>query len=116
MKLFNNDFDHATANVPGPIDPSNLDSVDPLFVDPEDGDYRLRPSSPVINKGANAAPKLPAKDIEGNARILLGKVDMGAYEATGQLPRRESRASECRDRSRAHADTDMDGGSGSHLP
>ena len=50
------------------------------------GDYRLQPSSPVINKGANAAPKLPAKDIEGHARILLGKVDMGAYEATGSSP------------------------------
>jgi Tol biopolymer transport system component len=80
VKLFNNDF--SPSNLPDGVDPSNL-AVDPLFVDAANGNYRLQPSSPVINKGTNTAPKLPAKDIEDRARILLGKVDMGAYEATG---------------------------------
>ena len=86
VKLFNNDFDRAAAGVPRPIHSSNLNKVDPRFVDAANGDYRLKPSSPVINKGTNAAPKLPAKDIEGRARILLGTVDMGAYESTGTSP------------------------------
>ncbi len=62
-------------------------NADPLFADPDSGDYRLAAGSPCIDAGSNA--EVPAElttDIEGNERILDGDgngsviVDMGAYE------------------------------------
>ena len=63
----------------------NID-VDPLFVDPCSGDYRLLPDSPCIDAGTNDAAYLPDTDLAGRARIVDGDcngvatVDMGAYE------------------------------------
>lgn len=57
-------------------------SVDPLF----SAEYRLPAGSRVIDAGDNAAPQLPAVDLDGNPRIVDGnfdgeaRVDMGAYE------------------------------------
>jgi hypothetical protein len=53
---------------------------DPLFVAPEAGDFRLRTQSPCLDRGGNASWMTGAADLEGNARILNGAVDMGAYE------------------------------------
>ena len=58
---------------------SNID-VAPLFVDALRGNYRLRANSLCINAGNNAAPGLPLVDLDGNARIADGVVDIGAYE------------------------------------
>ena len=82
IDLYNNDFDFAGSYFASPIDidPSNLDNTDPLFVDPENGDFRLSADSPCINVGDNNAPDLPKTDILGNARIAEGIVDLGAYE------------------------------------
>ncbi len=84
VEIFYNDFDQSAegfyAESPIDIDPSNLDNVDPLFVDPENGDYRLSADSPCINVGDNNAPGLPKTDIVGNARVFDGIVDLGAYE------------------------------------
>jgi Right handed beta helix region len=61
-------------------------SVDPMFVKPVAGDFRLTGNSAAIDAGNNAAPKLPATDLDGNNRVLDGNgdgqavVDMGAFE------------------------------------
>ena len=88
--IFNNDFDHSAAGtyfqIPIPIDSSNLNNIDPLFVDSENDDYQLTQDSPLIDKGINTAPEIPSKDKDGKPRIIDGDydniayVDIGAYE------------------------------------
>ena len=46
------------------------------------GDLHLRPGSPGLNVGSNAAVSGISTDFAGNARIQGGTVDMGAYEGT----------------------------------
>ncbi|MGA1871118.1 MAG: choice-of-anchor Q domain-containing protein [bacterium] len=53
---------------------------DPLFVDEENNDYRLDPSSPCIDTGEKNAPFLPLVDIERKNRTINELPDMGAYE------------------------------------
>jgi hypothetical protein len=55
----------------------NIDD-DPLFAG--GGDLRLTAGSPAIDAGDNAAPNLPAEDLDGKIRVIGGTVDMGAYE------------------------------------
>ena len=71
----------------------NID-VDPLFVDPEGGDFSLLPTSPCIDAGNNVylpddindldgdgvtAEPLP-RDFIGAPRAIGPAVDMGAFE------------------------------------
>jgi predicted outer membrane repeat protein len=61
-------------------------NADPLFADPCDGNYHLRPHSPCINKGDNSAvPPSVTFDLDGNERIMFHTVDMGAYEFQGPM-------------------------------
>ena len=61
----------------------NIDA-DPMFVDPNNGDYNLLYNSLCIDAGTNSTvPSLPPTDIDGNPRIVNGIVDMGAYEYQG---------------------------------
>lgn len=62
--------------------PGILTGIDPLFVNPDSGDYRLQPCSPLINAGSNAYV-LDSTDLDGLPRIRGGTVDIGAYEAQG---------------------------------
>lgn len=70
-------------------EPSNI-AADPEFSDPNgpdgisgttDDDLRLACGSPCMDTGENAAlTGQMSVDLSGNARILNGRVDMGAYE------------------------------------
>lgn len=62
---------------------NNLNAVAPLFEDGANGDYHLTALSPVIAMGDNAAPDVPADDLDGSPRPINGTVDMGAYEYQG---------------------------------
>jgi len=88
VTLFNNDFDESASGTYitslFPIDPNNLNNIDPQFVG--SGNYHLLPSSPCINSGDNSAPSIPATDKDGNPRILGGTVDIGAYEYNSLAP------------------------------
>jgi len=53
--------------------------AEPLFVDPANGDYHLRPTSPAVDAGFNAGI-WGDRDLDGNPRIVGGRVDIGAYE------------------------------------
>jgi parallel beta-helix repeat protein len=63
-------------------------SADPKFVS-SGSNYHLGSGSPAIDAGYNAAPGMPADDLDGNARIQNGGgasyaiADMGAYEYSG---------------------------------
>lgn len=59
---------------------ANNRNFDPLFINPENGDYRLSYASPLRNIGNNAAPLLPEQDLEGDNRIVDAIVDIGADE------------------------------------
>jgi len=54
---------------------------DPQFADASSGDYRLKAVSLCIDAGHNGSV-LGSSDLDGNARIANGTVDMGAYENT----------------------------------
>lgn len=63
-----------TGNIPAP------DKYQ-VLVDPDNGDFRLLPTSPAINKGSNTSiPSGVVADLAGNHRIANTTVNMGAYE------------------------------------
>ncbi len=51
----------------------------PLFVDEAGGNLRLQSNSPCINAGLNTYVR-SSTDSDGNARVVGGMVDIGAYE------------------------------------
>ncbi len=62
--------------------PSGIGNItnNPQFVDANASDYRLKITSPCIDKGQNSDWMYTSTDLDGNPRILKGTVDMGAYE------------------------------------
>jgi len=63
---------------------SNIFDLDPLFVDEENGDYRLRSDSPAKDMGSTEIKgyEFPEKDYYGNKRVTGSTVDIGAAEIT----------------------------------
>ena len=57
----------------------NLD-LNPMFVNPDAGDYRLQSGSPCVDKGDSSVVPEGALDLDENPRIRGKAVDMGAYE------------------------------------
>lgn len=54
-------------------------SADPLFINPANGDFKLKTGSPAIDFGQSSL-YFPKKDLLGNARPKGKEVDCGAYE------------------------------------
>jgi predicted outer membrane repeat protein len=52
---------------------------DPLFVNPQAGNYHLSRNSPAINHG-NISLNTEKTDLDGNPRIIGSSIDIGAYE------------------------------------
>jgi len=77
LTAYNNIFSDAKALW---SDSDNNRNIDPLFSDPDNNDFHLKPNSPCINAGNPNAPELPEFDLDGNPRT--GIPDIGAYEFT----------------------------------
>lgn len=60
-------------------DVANVAFVDPKFVDAAGGNYRLRPTSPLVDLGTNIFT-LDDEDLAGIPRVLGLAPDVGAYE------------------------------------
>jgi len=54
--------------------------ADPLFIDPENGDFTISINSPAVDAGDPNAPNLPSTDFEGEPRIMRFSIDIGADE------------------------------------
>ena len=64
--------------------PGNLWDLDPMFVDPSNGDYHLQPDSPLIDQGIDFSTLQPdysmANDMDDSPRLQGAGYDIGAFE------------------------------------
>jgi len=63
------------------VDEGNI-ALDPLFVDPENGHFKLRPDSPCIDAGTVSIYARSSVDLNGRPRLQGKAIDMGAFEFT----------------------------------
>jgi hypothetical protein len=82
--LFQNTVNVADGSSSSTIASHNLIGVDPVFVDPGSGNFRLQSGSPAIDAGA--AVSEVADDFTGLSRPQGGAIDIGAYEYASQPP------------------------------
>jgi len=81
---YSNGLNDVTELGGGGLFANNCLTVDPLFADPMEKDYRLIGTSPCINYGNNTYNTVPT-DLRGEDRIQGGTIDLGAYEWTTGL-------------------------------
>jgi hypothetical protein len=65
--------------IPEINDGENYD-IDPEFVDFDNNQFSLSPSSQLIGLGNNSVTPIDQYDIAGNTRIFGDQIDIGAYE------------------------------------
>ncbi len=70
-----------SCTTPDPGGTGNITN-DPQFVDAPASNFHLQVSSPCINTGTNQDWMVGARELDGNPRLIGGRVDMGAYENT----------------------------------
>jgi hypothetical protein len=84
ITVLNNDVYGNGTDYLGTFTPVNSISADPLFRAAGTGNFRLASGSPCIDAGTNllwmAAGEPTALDFDGDARIVNGVVDIGAFE------------------------------------
>ena len=68
-----------TCTTPGPMGDGNITN-DPQFVDVASNDFHLQMNSPCVDTGTNMPWMTLQRDLDGNPRIMYGRVDLGAYE------------------------------------
>ena len=74
------------SNVEGGFPGTGNIDADPCFVDSANGDYHLSPNSPCIDTGNPLySPSSGETDIDGEPRVMGGRVDMGVDEFTSTL-------------------------------
>jgi hypothetical protein len=106
-------FDVEYSDVAGGWEGEGNIDADPMFVDPDSGDFRLRPESPCIDAGYGPLggwpPWVPGADFAGRPRAMYGgarwdgwrRADMGAFEyyinrvSPGPLPRQTTLTWSC---------------------
>jgi hypothetical protein len=65
----------------GTVTSNNCIHGAPEFMNAAGGNYHLQSISPCIDKGDNSYVPIDApQDLDGKARIVNGRVDIGAYE------------------------------------
>ena len=80
--FWDNDSD-VVDTVPSALDPSTMTGVDPLFVSPGSGDYRLGPGSPAADFGNRLLPSVGPFDLAHAPRVVGPQTDAGAFERGG---------------------------------
>lgn len=65
-----------------PLAATHAFAGDPMFVDPANGNFRLRDASPLINQGLAPLPYYPlgSADLDAQLRVRFDAVDPGPYE------------------------------------
>lgn len=61
-------------------------SVDPKLASYDTGDVHLLADSPCRNAGSNSASSMVSTDMDGEARVVDGVIDIGADELSGSVP------------------------------
>lgn len=59
---------------------TNVNNVDPNFIDIANGDFTVPSTSPAVDQGSTSGLTLPSVDLNGNSRISGTSIDLGCYE------------------------------------